>query len=211
MFFEPPPIGPEPAEPDRPEVPPWSLPPELELGAVVAVERIVARSENVVIVLPTIRAFGSGCMFNVEVVSRQGTLSADAWWDLMMSGPINPLPSRAGGPLPDKLLRLGVRYASGAKATTVERVRPESASAEPPGPVLSWHPGGGGGGRRRGGDYMFHYFGLWLWPLPPPERIEFAVEWPFGRIGLTLVEIDGAAIVSAAQRSAHYWPDPSDD
>jgi hypothetical protein len=52
--------------------------------------------------------------------------------------------------------------------------------------------------------------GLWLWPLPPPEKIEFAVEWPFARIGLTMVDVDGAAIVSAAERSVRYWPDSSE-
>jgi hypothetical protein len=58
----------------------------------------------------------------------------------------------------------------------------------------------------RGGEFSFSDFGLWLWPLPPAENFEFAVEWPLGGIGLTVVELDGAAIVSAAVRSADYWP-----
>jgi hypothetical protein len=33
------------------------------------------------------------------------------------------------------------------------------------------------------------------------------VEWPFGGIGLTIIELDGAAIVAAAGRSARYWPE----
>jgi hypothetical protein len=204
MFFEPAPAEPDPVAPGRSDIPPWSNPPALELGAVVGLERLVARSANVVIAIPTIRVYGPGCLFNVEVVGRQGTLSTSEWWELMMSGPIYPLGSSEGDRLPEKLLRLGVRYASGAKATTLDRE--PARSAEPTGPVLSWTPGGSGGGRRAGGDFMFHHFGLWLWPLPPPEKFEFAVEWPFGGIGLTLVEIDGAAIVSAAERSAPYWP-----
>jgi hypothetical protein len=51
-------------------------------------------------------------------------------------------------------------------------------------------------------------FGLWLWPLPPAETFELAVEWPLGGIELTITELDGAAITAAAGRSAHYWPDP---
>lgn len=39
-------------------------------------------------------------------------------------------------------------------------------------------------------------FGIWLWPLPPRE--------PFD---LTIVELDGAAIADAAERSSLYWPD----
>jgi hypothetical protein len=212
MFFEPPPARPEPVDPGRFDLPPWAVPPALELGAVVGLERVVARSANVVIVLPTIRAFRTGCRFDVEVVGRQGTLLADEWWTLLMSGPTLPRESREGGRLSDKLLRLGVRYASGAKATTLEPDKAaRSQPAEPPaGPVLSWVPGGSGGGRHAGGDYMFHHFGLWLWPLPSPERIDFAVEWPFGGIDLTMIDIDGAAIVSAAERAAPYWPDSSD-
>jgi len=36
---------------------------------------------------------------------------------------------------------------------------------------------------------------------------DHAVEWPFGGIGLTIMELDGAAIVAAARRSAYYWPE----
>ncbi len=75
----------------------------------------------------------------------------------------------------------------------------------------SWVSGSGGGGRRGDGSFAFDHFGLWLWPLPPAERLEFAVEWPFAGIELTTVEFDGAAIGAAARRSAHYWPDPSED
>lgn len=50
-------------------------------------------------------------------------------------------------------------------------------------------------------------WGLWLWPLPPEEKIEFAVAWPFGGIELTITELDSAAVVAAASRSASYWPE----
>jgi hypothetical protein len=53
----------------------------------------------------------------------------------------------------------------------------------------------------------FTHFALWLWPLPPAESFELAVEWPLGGIDLTFVELDGAAIVAAEPRSAFYWPD----
>lgn len=38
------------------------------------------------------------------------------------------------------------------------------------------------------------------------ERFEFAVEWPLAGIDLAIVELDGAAIVDAAERSVSYWP-----
>jgi hypothetical protein len=210
MFFEPLPAGEETVAAGLPEPPPWSGPRPLETGAVLAVEQTVARSANVVVRLPAIRAFRRGCMLDAEIVSRQGELSEDDWWDLHTSvyGGYHRL--RGGAPLPRRLLRLGVRYADGRKATTLEsRPRPRQTCDEPPaGPLLSWWPGGSG---MHGRELGFSGFGLWLWPLPPEEAFEFAVEWPFGGIALTIAELDGAAIVAAASRSAHYWPETAQD
>ena len=82
-------------------------------------------------------------MLDVEVVSRQGTLSDDDWWDLHLSVHRGLVISPVGNQLPDKLLRLGVRYADGTKATTIEQDRRQTpAPADPPaGPLLSWSPG----------------------------------------------------------------------
>lgn len=206
MFFEPLPAGEETVAAGLPEPPPWSGPSALETGAVLAVKQTLAHSANMVLRLPVIRAFHAGCMFDVEVVSRQGSLSEDDWWDLHTSayGGFHRL--RGGVPLPRRLLRLGVRYADGRKATTLEsRVRRRNASDEPPaGPLLSLTPGSSG---MHGREVGFSGFGLWLWPLPPVEVFEFAVEWPFGGIELTISELDGAAIVAAARQSGSYWPE----
>jgi hypothetical protein len=78
----------------------------------------------------------------------------------------------------------------------------QASDDQPAGPLLSWTPGSGM--RRRELGFSV---GLWLWPLPPAESFEFAVEWPLGGIGLTIVELDGAAIVAAARRSGYYWPE----
>jgi hypothetical protein len=181
----------------------------LETSAVLAVDRTVARSANVVVRLPTIRAFRPGCMLDVEVVCRQGTLPEDDWWNLHMSVYGGLLGKRGSARLPERLVRLGVRCADGTKATTIEQHRRRApTSDEPPvGPLPSWSSGSSGGTRRGGEEVGFSDFGLWLWPLPPGETFEFAVEWPFGGIDLTIVEPDGTAIAAAAGRSAHYWPD----
>jgi hypothetical protein len=148
MFSEPLPAGEVTATGGfhLPERPLWSGPPPLETGAILAVEQTVARSPNVVLRLPTIRAFHPGCMFDVEVVSRQGGLSEDDWWDLRSSAYVRSHELHGGAPLPRKLLRLGVRYADGRKATTIER-RPRGTQARddpPAGPLLSYQPGNSG-------------------------------------------------------------------
>lgn len=208
MFFEPLPGG-EVAATEGIRLPEWPLwfgPPPLETGAVLPVEQIVARSQNVVLRLPTIRVFSTGCMLDVETVSRQGELSEDEWWDLHSAARIRSHTLRGGAPLPRKLLRLGVRYADGRKVTTIEQQphRTQAPDDPPAGPVLSYRPGNSG---MHGRELGFSGFGLWLWPLPPAEAFEFAAEWPFGGIQLSIIELDGAAITAAASRSASYWPE----
>jgi hypothetical protein len=91
-------------------------------------------------------------LLDVEVVSRQGTLSEDDWWNLHMSVYGGLLGRRGSARLPEKLLRLGVRYADGTKATTIEAYRRGTQTSDDPpaGPLLSWSPGGSGGTRRGG-------------------------------------------------------------
>ncbi|MDA0647027.1 MULTISPECIES: hypothetical protein [Nonomuraea] len=205
MFFEPPPAREELTSPPRPALPAWSAPPGTELGAATTADRVLARGPNVAVALSTIRAFSTGCLLNVEVVLRQGDLSPEVFWDLQMSlYPFARIRS-AGDRLPDRLLRFGVRYPGGAKATTIEangHILP--GQGPPAGPLLSWLPVGGA--MRGGHDLAGNSMALWLWPLPPAEPFEFAVEWPLGGIGLTFTELDGATVVSAARRSAPYWP-----
>jgi hypothetical protein len=206
MFFEPPQTGQKPPQAERFRIPPWSGPAELEIGSVVPVERVVARSDNVVVMLSTIRSFRTGCALEIEIVARKGALSTDDWWDLRTSlYQAGRTETTAADRLPDKLLRLGVRYDGETKATTLDQRCQSAASSEdpPPGPILAWLPGGAG---IRGGELAFNHINLWLWPLPPAHPFEFAVEWPFGGIDVTITELDGAAINAAAARSLDYWP-----
>lgn len=165
--------------------------------------RVVARSEHVAVFLPAIRAFSTGCMLEVEIVTRQAGLPEDEWWDLRLS--VHRGYRGFQGPrLPDKLLRLGVRFPDGGKATTLDRGRDGRGDEPPAGPVLSWWPGSSG--TRDAGELGFNHFGLWLWPVPPTAGFEFAVEWPLGGIAETIVELDGATIAAAAARPGYYWP-----
>jgi hypothetical protein len=214
MFFEAPPAGEEPPARRWPKLPP-SEPPPLETGVVLALDKTVARSPNAVVRLPTILAFRHGCMLDVAVVTRQGELSAEDFWDLRMSSHSgsNIGRVRPAEPLPRRLLRLGVRYADGSKVTTLEpNWRWARTAGDPPTrPRLSSWPAGGGNRAAwmhgEGMEVGFTNSTLWLWPLPPAETFEFAVEWPLAGIDLTFTELDGAAIVAAAPRSDFYWPD----
>ncbi|MFG2074164.1 hypothetical protein [Nonomuraea maritima] len=204
MFFEPPPPGEALTTPSaRPGPPQWFAPPADETGAVLGLGLMAARSPTVAVAVPYARAFSTGCAISVEVLVRQGELAPETAWELHLSTlPVAPLVSRGGDRLPDRLLRFGVRYPGGVKATTVGP--PPIPGQEPQGPRLSWLPHAGA---FRASESVHVTAGtLWLWPLPPEETFELAVEWPIGGIELTFVPLDGSAVVAAAQRSNPYWP-----
>lgn len=199
-FFEAP-AGPPPQPFTFPEFPPWAGPPDAEIGAVVALEQLVARTANAVVLMPTVRVYSTGAMLNVEITARQGDLDPESWFDLE-SAAVLSFPGRNRVPgLSRRLLRLGVRLRDGSKATTLDPPRWRGDADPPPGPVLQYSPQSSGG---RSGAHT-HNFGMWLWPLPPAEPFEFAVEWPAAGLDLTIVELDGALIRGAASRSRPYW------
>lgn len=111
---------------------------------------------------------------------------------------------RPGGELPPELLRFGVQFADGRKATTLgadtpRRLRSATDEEEPSGPILS--PSGGGGCDC---EWDQEY---WLWPLPPPGTLTFAIEWPSKEIELSMCEVDAGLIIDASESSEVLWPD----
>lgn len=208
MFFEPPSAEEESTRPPRPGLPAWYAPPAPEMGALMVSGLALSRNPNVAITLPTIQAFSTGCLMSVNIVMRRHTLSRDDFQALQISVFPHMITGVSAGRLPDNLLRFGVRFADGSKATTVGQRfdRTQLPQDTPPGPRLSLLFGGVS---MRSGDEDAGVITteLWLWPLPPRETFELGVEWPVGGIDLSFVDLDGAAIVSAAQQSVPYWLD----
>ena len=97
--------------------------------------------------------------------------------------------------LPPELLRFGVEFADGRRATTIDNRA--SHRDEPPEIVLMQRGGGGGGGGWE--------FGFWIWPLPPEGPLTFAVEWPSESVELTTSQLDVAPLLAAATRSEELW------
>jgi hypothetical protein len=103
-----------------------------------------------------------------------------------------------GDPLPDELLRFGVQFADGRKATNLDRPSYDP-DREPDRPVLNQHGGGGGG--------LAWDMEHWVWPLPPPGPFTFVCEWPARAIAESGAEIDAGSILEAAGRAVTFWPD----
>lgn len=210
-FFEPPPPAPQPpAREPQPEPPAWQAPPESVLGVPVAQSRILARTESVTIALADVVAYPTGCTFELRLAGRRTNQTEDEWWDLNAvffehRRPISPR-GLASGALPVELLRVGVEFADGRKATNVGGWPPWDLTTPPDPPVLVEAGGGGGSG---GDDRIVTSREFWLWPLPPAERFALVIEWPFAGVPLTRAELDGAAIVAAAEHAEPLWPKPT--
>jgi hypothetical protein len=187
-FFEPPPPPPQP-EPFRP--PPWLGPPRNVLGVAVPVRFVLARTESVAVAVVDATAYPIGLEFRVAVRRRGG--EREVWEE-----PLGLHPRLRGGEIPPELLRMGVQFSDGRKATSLAGF-PHRPDEEPSRPVLVSRGGGGGGGHW---DY-----GFWLYPLPPQGPLAFVCEWPSEGIDLTRHEIDGELIRGAAGRAEVLWED----
>lgn len=101
----------------------------------------------------------------------------------------------ASDEIPPEMLRLGVQFADGSKATNTGVFHRD---CQPPaGPIM--HAGGGGGGRWRQTQ--------WVWPLPPPGPVALVCEWPAMDIPLSRNELDAQTILDAAARAQVLFSD----
>jgi hypothetical protein len=191
-FFSPPP-EPSAPEPLRYRMPPWFGPPSGTLPGVVAFERVLARTDKVAVCVSRLAAFPSG--FEIDVV----TMAADEQYDLdpLMFDHHHRMHRGGADELPPELLRFGVRFADGAKATNTGGCHYEHTP--PAGPVMQAGGGGGGGGSWR--------VTQWIWPLPPPGVLEIVCEWPAVDIPLTRDELDAQLILDAAARAQVIFSD----
>jgi hypothetical protein len=172
----------------------------------------LARTDEVVVALLAGTVYSTGIVLQLAVRRRprpRRDLDDEASDEFFPSDPLPPpfgpyRRVRPGRELPPEVLRFGVQFADGQKATTVGDGFPwryglDEDEEEPPGPVLM--QGGGGGGN---GDWQWEF---WLWPMPPPGPLAFVVEWPAEEIELTRHELDAALFRDAAANSEVLWPD----
>jgi hypothetical protein len=161
---------------------------------------VLAFGSGVAIALTDCVVFSTGFELGLTVKGKEPIDHLD-----MGYGP----PPRPGKPLPEGLLRFGVRYADGRKGTTLGlhpgqvamafyKARQEGREPEvPAGPILM--PRGGGGGGR---TYNQRY---WIWPLPPDGKLTIACEWPAKGVALTMHALDAGEILRAARTARKLW------
>ena len=106
-------------------------------------------------------------------------------------------PRRGRGEIPPEVLRLGIEFADGSKATNLRGPFAHEPDDDGRGPMLTQRGGHGGEGR------WTQEF--WVWPLPPPGPLAFVCEWPHHGIDLTRSEIDAQVVLDAAARAQVLW------
>jgi hypothetical protein len=206
-FFEFPEPPPEPPR-ERYVPPPWVHAPRDLLPGVVALELLLARTQDAAVCVRRLEAYPAGFALELRVLVR-GELEE---LDVLALGPRarQRMRRRPEEPYPPpELLRFGIEFADGRKATNLTGVHPgggrvhamrghESGEEPPEGPVITSGGGGGGSGGWRQE--------LWVWPLPPPGRLAFVCEWPVAGIALTRSEIDAGSLLEAAGRAQEIFP-----
>lgn len=180
-------------------MPPWFGPPSGTLPGVVPLEVALARTDRYAVFITRLAAYPEGFEFDVLALAAPGQDEGEAP-DPMLFGGRHHL-RRGDGEIPDGLLRIGVQFSDGRKATNTGGSPWMGTDFEdaPEAPVL--HSRGGGGGGRR-----FHQ-SQWVWPLPPPGPLAFVCEWPFAGIPLTRHEVDAQVILDAAARAQVVFPE----
>ncbi|HET7647740.1 MAG TPA: hypothetical protein VFK17_04165 [Gaiellaceae bacterium] len=188
-FFEPPPPPPEP--PPGPPPPEWAGPPDNVVPASFPLDLVVARTDDLALFVHSGRAYRRGFEFSLGLRAR-GTRAR-------LDDPLMSWRAGRGGGFDDAVLRFGIAFADGRKATVFDSHPGWGRRDETPDMVLRQRGGGGGGSSW---DFRF-----WAWPLPPDGPLAFVTEWPSEGIALTRVELDSSVVRAAATRVEELWPE----
>lgn len=180
-FFEPPP---EPPAPERHRQPAWLGPPENVLGVPVPLVVLLAKTDELAVVVAHPTAYPTGFELRLVVQARTAGAELDPF-------AFHPRPGGHG----EGGFRFGLQLSDGRKATNAGRPLPDG---EPEPPRLIMRGGGGGGTRWE--------HGWWVWGLPTPGPLAFVCSWTARGLAETRVEVDAGPILEAAARAEELWP-----
>jgi hypothetical protein len=174
--------------------PAWLGPPRNILPGSAPVTLIVARNDDTVVAVTGLQAYtaGFGCTLNLRLRNLSGR-------EEQLFPYLLDRADFEADPPPDALLRFGVQFADGRKATNLDDPPYDLEGQDPDRPVLL-HLGGGGGGSVWDREH-------WVWPLPPTGPFAFVCEWPARGLAESRAEIDAVSILDAAARAVTLWPE----
>jgi hypothetical protein len=193
FFPEPGPIP----EPEHHVVPAWLQPPEDEYPVRVLVREFLARTNGTSLAISHVDVYSTGVKIKVDWELRRLDESVVEWQLATGMGHFY-----GGTGASDSGLRFGLALGDGTVVTTVDRFGHPNFLEQPVGWSLMDRAGGGGGGEMRYSGTS----GLWLWPLPPPGRIELVAEWRAREIAETRIVLDASTLLSAVAGIRSIWP-----
>src|SRR5579884_2314559 len=138
---------------------------------VVPLELALARTDRFAVFVTSLNAYPEGFEFDLVAVAAPSEGDEELLDPMLFGPPRHRLRPGVEG-IPDDVLRIGVQFSDGRKATNTGGFPhfPPDFENPPDAPVMR---GGGGGG----GDRRWHQ-SEWVWPLPPPGPLAFVCQWP---------------------------------
>lgn len=173
--------------------------PDNEISAVVPLQVLLARNNDLALALVGIRAFTVGLQFDLAVRLRTRPRGRNAQQLHQLIGVHSDDPDTAG-----QRLLLGLEFADGRRVANIA-YSPLQWGETSDAPTLMATGGGGG-------DLTYDQI-FWLHPLPPPGPLLFVCRWPAFDLPETQTVIDGDLVARAAAQAVILWPlsDPSDE
>jgi hypothetical protein len=172
---------------------PWRFAPEHEIGVALPIERVLATGPEFHLRLLGFVAYRVG--FKIWVASLQNGGPSPGMRARVVAGHDQDASAT--------LLRLGVEFADGRRASTEDEFVGQAwRIAKPPQPPIALSDMTDIGGHLDGGRV-----GVWVWPLPPPGPLTISVEWEAIELPRTQIEIDAAPIAAAGAGSEQLWSD----
>jgi hypothetical protein len=175
----------------------WMSAPENEIPASLGLTVLLGRTDDAAVGITAIEAFSTGFRFTLAVRLRQlpPELAHGGLFNLISSH-IHP-----GTEIPlERRLLLGIEYADGRRASTLNQMRMPGPGAVADGEQLVLVQQGGGGGQHSV-DQTY-----WVAPLPPDGPVVVVLAWPGFAIAESRTVLHGAAIRAAAASSHLLWP-----
>lgn len=182
-----------------------SQPPDNELPGSLALDRILARTEDLAVVLVGGRLYSAGIALDLLVVERQADVDFDVDADTAHADDDDALAEQAFADVASSAggtaLLLGVEYPDGRRTTNLRSGRhtfAEFGEADDQRLHLSSQGGGSGGGRVR--------MGFWLTPPPPAGDLLVVCAWPHRGIAETRTVIAASDLDRARSHRSELWP-----
>jgi hypothetical protein len=163
---------------------------------------VLARTEETVVAVTGIRAYPAGFGFTLNLRLRNlHPRERRGFWPFPESA------RRRGLELPADAFRLTIEFADGRSVTNLD---PAPSDPEVPAfeqPMLSSGPGTGLVGSGSSPDRWGWDMDYRVRPLPPPGPLAFVCVWAERGIPPSRVEVDGTAVLRAADTAVRLWSD----